>query len=220
MELSYWRSRWNQGKIGFHSPEVYEGLRQALEQLPAQKNRHVLVPLCGKSIDMVWLAEQGHRVTGVELSEKAVQQFFEEQGLPAERSTRGRFTLYRSGSITLWCGDFFSFPQSEGPFDWIYDKASLVALPPDMRSRYAEKLKTLRSKETVLLLHHFIYPQEQMPGPPFSVENDELSRLFGKQWHFEEMYSRVIEPSSFPKFQARGLKDPIYEHFYKLSSPS
>ena len=108
---------------------------------PQVAGSEVLVPLCGKSRDKLWLASAGHTVMGVELSPIAVDHFFKEHGLQAEVRTEGPFTIKQSGPITIWCGDFFALPAAAVErVAAVYDRASLVAFPPALQSRYVRKL--------------------------------------------------------------------------------
>ena len=74
MHAEFWQARWARSEIGFHLPEVNPYLQQYWPALGLPEGARVLVPLCGKSLDLVWLVEQGHAVIGVELAERAVQE--------------------------------------------------------------------------------------------------------------------------------------------------
>lgn len=217
MELSYWQSRWKKGKIGFHMPDGYPGLKKYWGSLNLKPHPTVLVPLCGKTIDLAHLAQLGATVVGVEISERAILEFFNEQNLSFETDTFADFTIRKSENIELWEGDFFKFPTHKHPsFDLIYDKAALVALPPKMRKRYGKKLSALSSDATSILLHHFIYSQEQMSGPPFSVSVQEVEVLFSNQFRIQLLYEYTIPAEKFPQFQRRGLKSPLKERLLYL----
>ncbi|MGB5485800.1 MAG: thiopurine S-methyltransferase, partial [Lysobacterales bacterium] len=66
MEIKDWHSRWESGNTGWHQPGGSSALRKFWPGL--HPGGRVLVPLCGKSPDLLWLAKQGYDVTGVELS--------------------------------------------------------------------------------------------------------------------------------------------------------
>lgn len=130
MELSYWKSRWQKNNTGWHMDVVYPQLPKVWPQLSVKSDARVLVPLCGKSLDINWLAEQGYYVIGVEISPKALQEFMDQYPHQFSKDSSHEFTIYRSDSIELWEGDFLKLPTSKIPaLDVIYDKASLVALP-------------------------------------------------------------------------------------------
>jgi thiopurine S-methyltransferase len=218
MEISYWQSRWRKQHTGFHMEEGYEGLKSHFHKLNLPAKSTVLVPLCGKSVDMIWLAEQNMNVIGVEVSEQAVLQFLDEHNLTCSKKNFAQFTIYSSGNLQLWCGDFFRLPAHKiSGIDLIYDKAALVALPPKMRVRYADKIMELCSPDTYILLHHFIYPQDEMNGPPFSVSKKEIHKLFAHLFTFKTLEQMDLDISNYPKFQKRGLKTAFTERFLLLT---
>ncbi|MDZ7758456.1 hypothetical protein [Rhodohalobacter sp.] len=214
MELSYWLSRWRKNKIGFHMADGYPALERHLNHNSFPKQQTVLVPLCGKSRDLITLTHHFNNVIGVEISEKAIGEFLQENGLTATESSFADFKIFEAGSITLWCGDFMKLPARKlPPVDLIYDKAALVALPPEKRAKYAEKLVSLCSDSTYILLHHFIYKQDEMPGPPFSVSEPELNEYFGRKFKKEILEQNILDLNRFKKFQYRGLNSEIRERF-------
>ncbi|MEA2773553.1 MAG: thiopurine S-methyltransferase, partial [Acetobacteraceae bacterium] len=85
MQPEFWRDRWFRGQIGFHQPAVERYLEEHWADLDTVKGSCVFVPLCGKSLDLLWLRDIGHGVIGVELSDIAVQAFCMENGIPARR---------------------------------------------------------------------------------------------------------------------------------------
>lgn len=221
MELSYWEARWNKDKTGFHMPGGYPGLKSHWQDLSLNPAPNILVPLCGKTPDLVQLEEYGASVAGVEISKKAVRDFFKEQNRPYETHTFAEFSIYRSGSIELWQGDFFKFPGHRAPmFDLVYDKAALVALPPERRKEYVRKIIGLSGRKGSILLHHFIYPQEQMPGPPFSVSSDEIESYFSTRYHIKILEKNSLPAANFPPFQRRGLQSPLEERLLYITPAS
>jgi thiopurine S-methyltransferase len=176
VETDFWIARWAEGKIGFHEgkPNAYlERNRTRLAGL-----RRVLVPLCGKAIDLAYLAAFGHEVVGVELVEEAAQQFFSEQRVTAVVRPHGAFREYVAGAITIFVGDWFAIDKSLlGPIDAFYDRAALIAMPPAMRPRYVAQLRAIAGAAPGLLVT-LEYDQSVMDGPPFSVREDEVRRLF------------------------------------------
>lgn len=219
MELSYWKSRWNKGNIGFHMPEGYPGLKEHWPNLDISDESVVLVPLCGKSVDLIWLSEHVKKVVGVEVSKKAIHEFFAEQNVVPKTDTFADFTIYKSGNIELWCGDFFKFPlHKHNGFDLIYDKAALQALPKEMRLRYVKKVIELSTNATQILLHHFTYPQNEMTGPPFSINETEVNILFGKHFVISIVEENEIPADDFKKFKKRGLSSSIMERLLFLSA--
>ncbi|MEJ7733927.1 MAG: hypothetical protein WKG00_32625 [Polyangiaceae bacterium] len=189
----YWAERWKDGRIGFHEGRPNRWLEQHLSRLGAR--RRVLVPLCGKTEDMAFLASRGHQVVGVELVEDAARAFFTEHGLSPEHSAAGPFQVLEAGGVRILVGDFFATtPELLGGVDALYDRAALIALPADLRRRYAAHLRVLlaeprqerglpaeprQSSAAAGLLVTIEYAQALNDGPPFAVLADEVRRLYG-----------------------------------------
>jgi len=203
------------GEIGFHQQDFNRHMQHFIDRLGIQPRARVLVPLCGKSRDMVWLADRGYRVTGIEISERAVIDFFEENGLSREIEHKTDAVIYRGESVHLICADFFTVGREDLPhIDAVYDRASLVALPPEMRPLYALHIASLMVPGTCSLLVTLEYPQEEMRGPPFSVTRDEVLRLFAGQYGIENLHSEDCLARE-PRFQKKGLSK-LDEQVYLL----
>ncbi len=205
MEVDFWQQRWREGQIGFHLQEVNPLLSMYWPVLGLPKGARVLVPLCGKSRDLVWLAEQGYQVIGVELSNLAVDAFFQEQHLIPVQKSHGQHSGHYVDGIEIWCGDFFAMqPSQVGHIDAIYDRAALIALPQSMRERYVQQLLELAGKVPQLLIT-LDYPQDQMAGPPFAVSPQEVERLYGQ--HNPGIAPHVCYDAlgSNPRFIEQGL---------------
>jgi thiopurine S-methyltransferase len=182
MEVDFWQQRWREGQIGFHLQEVNPLLRMYWPLLRLPQGARVLVPLCGKSRDLAWLAAQGYQVIGVELSSLAVNAFFEEQRLCPVQQAHGQHSGHYVDGIEIWCGDFFDLhPSQVGQVDAIYDRAALIALPEAMRGRYVQQLLALAGAVPQLLIT-LDYPQDKMAGPPFAVSTQEVTRLYGRHY--------------------------------------
>ncbi|MEC9482770.1 MAG: thiopurine S-methyltransferase, partial [Halomonas sp.] len=139
-----WLARWREGRIGFHLSEPHPALERHWSALGGVPGSKVLVPLCGKSLDMRWLAERGHPVLGIELAAEAIEQFLSEGQGAISRYHQGHFHVYRQGSVELWCGDFFHLHIDQAhEIQAFYDRAALIALPPATRQRYAFHLAQL-----------------------------------------------------------------------------
>ena len=205
MDAEFWRQRWQNEDIGFHQPDFEPALDKYWHLLKVRPDARVFVPLCGKSLDMVWLAQHGHRVVGAELSEQAVDDFFAERGItPAVRDDSG-FTIKSSGPYEIWCGDYFDLPPSAvADVGGVYDRAALIALPADMQRRYAEKMKSLLPAKTPIMLITVDYDQNEMPGPPFATPSAIVHDLFADRYVCEQLVARdVLE--GHPHFKQRGL---------------
>lgn len=211
MELSFWQSKWRKGKIGFHMEDGYSGLKHYWDHLELS-NPVALVPLCGKSKDLVFLSENCKKVIGIEISSIAVQDFFKENNLEADTDSFADFKIYRSGNIEIWQGNFFKLPKHKLPaLNFVYDKAALIALPPKMRTDYAAKILELIEPKTKILLHLFEYRQEEMAGPPFSVSISEVQKHFGDYFSIELLEKKEQNLDNYKKFQNRGLNSYFIE---------
>lgn len=194
-----WAARWREGRTGFHEGRPNDLLQRHVGELGGA--RRVLVPLCGKAVDLRYLAERGHEVVGVELVEDAVAAFFEENQLAPTKAPRGALTAYRAGAITVLAGDFFAVTAEDvGAPDAFYDRAALVALPPELRVRYVQHLRTLTAGPGVVVT--FDYPQELMAGPPFSVSEADVRA------HFPDRRVDLLEtrPAGNPRLQATATE--------------
>ncbi|MBI1175250.1 MAG: thiopurine S-methyltransferase [Sideroxydans sp.] len=216
MKKDFWLERWEREEIGFHQDEVNPHLARHWPTLSPAAGSTVFVPLCGKSLDMVWLHNHGHPVVGVELSPVAVESFFAENGYtPTTRETRD-FRQFEAGGIRILCGDFFDLTAGDlKDVDAVFDRASLVALPPEMRQRYSNHLMEILPSRTHILLITFEYDQAAMPGPPFSVSPEEVHALYRE--HAEiKLLEQVDILEATPRFKARGL-DHLHENVFLLT---
>lgn len=172
-----WLARWRDGRIAFHENRPNTLLERHLARLAG--SRRVLVPLCGRSEDLAFLAAHGYQVVGIELAEQAVREFFELHACTPTVATRGPFTAYSAGPITLLAGDFFlAAPELLGPVDALYDRAALIALPPEPRPRYVQHVRALLPAAAPGLVITLEYDQRLMNGPPFAILESELRALF------------------------------------------
>jgi len=215
MEPAFWQQRWADNQIGFHQAQVNPYLQKYWPTLGLVPGSRVLVPLCGKSLDLAWLAGQGHRVLGVELSRRAVEAFFREHGLQAEVRQRGAFEVWRSGDVELWCGDIFALQAEDiGDCSGLYDRAAVIALPPQMRGAYMQLLSGLLPVSCQGVVVILDYDQALLGGPPFSVGDEELRKGFAG-WQVDELeVVEVIEES--PKFLQAGVSS-LLERVYRVS---
>lgn len=189
MEASFWHQRWQTNEIPFHERATNPMLIKHFSVLALAKGGRVFVPLCGKSLDIGWLLSRGHAVAGAELSELAVQQLFVELGMEPGIAELGHARHYSGKQIDIFAGDIFQISREMlGPVDAVYDRAALVALPEEMRQRYATHLKEITANAPQLLIC-YEYDQAVLAGPPFSVESDELHRLYGGSYRLTRLES-------------------------------
>lgn len=192
MDEIFWRQKWRTQSIPFHQQEANPLLTEHLGALSLAVGSRVFVPLCGKTRDMAWLLSQGYRVVGVEWVEVAVKQFFEEMGVEPNRSADGAMRRYRAEHVDLFAGDVFELTSEQlGPVDAVYDRAALVALPEDVRGRYAAHLQAITAYAPQLLLT-YRYDPRQLDGPPFSIDAEEVDRHYGDTYDAERRASVAV----------------------------
>ncbi len=203
-----WLGRWDQSRTGWHEPAGNEGLKSFWPDVTNPGS--FLVPLCGKSPDLLWLAERGHDVVGVELSEIAVAGFFDEQDLEFELEVAGPLSRYvaTKHSLVIYCGDYFEFQSS--PFDALYDRGALVALAADQRPRYVDHTSKLLRPGAIRLVITLEYDQRVVNGPPFALSADELLAYWDDLVRVGERDDIENCP---PKFRKAGLSE-ISEVFW------
>ena len=153
MEHEFWHERWAKKEIGFHEGTVNQYLHDHWPELAGKGTDAVFVPLCGKAHDMWWLHDRGHPIIGVELSELACKDFFEEAGEKAKVHPGEPFITFKHDNLQLWCGDFFQLvPEDLKHVRLVYDRAALIALPPHMRRDYVNHLTAIIPDGTRILL--------------------------------------------------------------------
>lgn len=192
MDARFWRERWDKNEIGFHQGDVNALLIERFQTLSLAPNSRIFVPLCGKTNDIAWLLSEGHRVVGVELSDLAIEQLFESLGVDPDVSSVGPMRRYSAPNIDIFVGDFFDISsETLGEVHAIYDRAALVALPADMRGRYAERLSEITNGAPHLLIC-FEYDQTVMDGPPFSIDEQEIARLYDGRYAIQRLTERSV----------------------------
>lgn len=216
MDPDFWLERWEKGETGWHRDDVHPALIANFQSLALPPRSRILVPLCGAAHDMAWIAAQGHEVIGVELSRKGLEAFLAHNKVRHVVTEDYGFRCYMGGRYQLLCGDFFAVPDEIfASIDAVYDRASLIALPPAMRQRYArfmgERLKT----GTPTLLISLTYDQQQMQGPPFSVPEREVASLYSDSFHIRELSTREVLLSN-DGLRQRGLTS-LFENVYLLT---
>ncbi len=178
MEASFWFKSWELGGFhtSFHRKDIHPFV---LKHMPPEaiEGTSILVPLCGKTVDMMYLAQYANKVIGVELVEEAILQFFQENNLNYQQVDD---ETYVSGNITLLRKDFMALtPQEVGPIEWVLDRASLVALPSDMRKDYIraiDRLSNVGTRQLVITLEYF----PLINSAPFSIAPDEVEHYYGR----------------------------------------
>lgn len=225
MKASFWHACWERNSLGFHQKSIHPFLSQYLLPLitpktfsdEPNKTQTVFVPLCGKSDDMVWLAEH-FTVVGAELSDIACRDFFSEKNIAVNpklitnAESEEEFKVYSHQSISIWQGDFFKLRANQLPsFDWIYDRAAIIALPSEMQQSYASHLTSFINEHTQLFLISLEFPQEELEGPPFAIFEQDIERLFSG-FNVECIAEHDLDDKTFAQrtFNVSYLKEKLY----------
>ena len=223
MDNPFWLERWQAHQLGWHREDVNPLLREYWTRLGACSGTKVFVPLCGKTLDMGFLADQGHEVLGCELSGIAVEEFFAEAGLARETrepSTEEQpFVHHRSGAVTILEGDVFNLDRALlAGVGSVYDRGALIALPREKRRRYVELLTDALPEAARTLLMTLEYDQTRIGGPPFSVDEEEVHALYGAAYRVELLYSEETEeiPPRFSEVGLGGPSSPVRQKVWRI----
>ena len=202
LKNTFWLEKWQSGQIGFHLDKVNPLLVEYWPKL--NEGSKVLVPLCGKAKDLIWLAEQGVKVVGIELSDIAIRDFFKENLLSYEQSWYDGVAYYQAKELDILLieQDFFEFAETD--FDACYDRASLVAITKEARPRYTHHLKQRLKSNAHLMLITLDYAYQdgrEANSPPFNLLDDEVLEY----WPIAEkpIFSQDLFCQN-PRYKAKG----------------
>ena len=200
--MEYWHNRWDTLQLGWHRDEFNDLLEKHWFSINPPKDCEVLVPLCGKSLDMVWLAKQGYKVVGLELVQQAIETFFLENNLDSSSIKAEKHTKYSSPPFTIYQGNIFDLQSGMVQADAWYDRAAMVALPNSVREQYVKQIYNQTKPGAVGLLITFSYPEEQMEGPPFSLPDHLVMEYFSNGFEVE-----CLEKIDLEDEKDRGLSN-------------
>ncbi|WP_413520414.1 thiopurine S-methyltransferase [Psychrobacter glacincola] len=214
MNPEFWQTRWQEKRIGFNQSQVNPLLVKYFSELNLSVGSRIFVPLCGKSIDMVWLAHQGFDVVGIELVESAAQEFFIEQAISytvIEHSKQTDIKCYQGEiagrTIDLWVANIFTLSADDiGHVDAVYDRAALIAMPAELRPQYSEKIRTLSCNASQLLLT-LNYDQNERSGPPFSISQEQVQQYYGNDYQMNKLEE---EPSTLNAAPEMAVTEPVW----------
>lgn len=220
MQKDFWLKAWQEDRTGFHQKRFNTRLVKYWPRLDLTPGDEVFVPLAGKSLDMLYLLEQGLRVFGIELSQKAVEAFFDENALSYKRHETALGHEYRgegaADGLRLLVGDFFALTAADlQGIVACYDRASLIAMNTDMRAAYAAQLGKVLAPGVQALLLTIDYDQSQMKGPPFAVSDALCRELLGAAFAIEEWECHSGD-ERLGNLKDRGL-DTLTEYVYRLT---
>ena len=211
MQANFWQQKWQNNELGFHLPEPHPKLIRHIERLGLKPGDRVFLPLCGKSLDIAWLLQQGFRVVGAEWVQQAVEQLFAELDVEPVISREGELSRYSAQQLDILVGDIFAVDaKTLGPVNAVYDRAALVALPADIRALYSRHLAAISGFAPQLLIS-FEYDQSLLSGPPFSVPPEEV------RTHYQDMFTLELLESKAIKDGLKG-KCPADEQAWLLSA--
>jgi thiopurine S-methyltransferase len=216
MDPAFWIERWEKQQIGFHQQTINPYLVTYWGELAVPRNAPVFVPMCGKSRDMQWLRHSGHPVIGVEIARTAVRDFFEQLALAPQVTEAGSLERWEAGGYTLWCGDLFALTAAQlTGVSGVFDRASLIALPAAMRQGYVRHMSAIVPSSAATLLVSLMYPQQEMKGPPLSVDEREIHGLYS-QYRVDKLADiNVLTQPENARFFERGLT-AMSEQVYRL----
>ena len=217
MNPEFWQERWQNKRIGFNQPEVNPLLIKYFSTLDLLASSRVFVPLCGKSIDMLWLIDQGYDVVGIELVESAVQEFFIEQDISYTIKAHGEnpnIKCYKGQllgqTIELWVADIFTLNSDDiGHIDAVYDRAALIAMPAELRTQYSQQVIDLSQNAAQLLLT-LNYDQNERAGPPFSISREQIEQYYSAHYHIHKLEGKASVLNAAPEMA-------VTEHVWLLS---
>lgn len=208
-----WLQLWRDQQIDFHQKTVNNFLTSFWNDLDHSKKSRIFVPLCGKTLDMIWLADQGHEVIGVELSPIAVKKFFKENKLKVKKRRIGHFTVWRHGRISILCGDYFALKKADlGHIDTVYDRAALTALPEDIRKLYVAHMKLIIPLSTNIFLLTIEDIEEFSNPEPTHRVDEEITTLYS-----ENYFIKLAHVKDSVKCEAESEIHTEYK-LYQLSS--
>lgn len=205
MEAHFWHQAWREKRIGFHKSDVNPALIAHEEKLFTNSENITFLPMCGKSLDILWCSHRSKQVYGVELSEQAIIEFFKENQLNYKQTVKDKYKIFISGNITIYCGDFFTLPLNELGITAIFDRGGLGALPQDMREKYYRKMGKELSSEVTWLLCAFNYTSDLLKGPPFSISPLELKEALSSKFSVT-----LLEEVANDEFDIDGIRENIY----------
>ncbi len=215
MDPAFWKARWESQQIGFHQSGPNEYLTRHAARLTGGLEARVLVPLCGKSLDMTYLEGLGNHVVGVEVVEQAVFAFFADHRLAPKREALGKVERFSAGGVEILRGDIFDVTRAAlGPVTAVFDRAALIALPGAVRAKYAPHLVSLLDAGARILLVALTYDESRMKGPPFCVPEAEVHQLFAKSCAIELLEeSEGIDKPENERFRTRGARSILEQVF-------
>ena len=212
MSNKIWKDKWKRNDIAFHQSTSNHLLKKYISQLNISAGADILVPLCGKSLDMNILANLGYNVIGIELSNIAIKAYFEALNVKPTREKYKRFITWKYKNTEIWCGDIFDLTKKEiGHIGVLYDNTSLTAFSPDIRPQYVQHFHDMLSEKNQILLITTETPDETQINSAMTID-DEIQSLYERQYHITLLHGeRVIthDPEQ-PDEAKRPMEEKVY----------
>lgn len=214
--MTNWLKRWDDNQIGWHKCYFNKRLVKFLPKLELQSNSTIFIPLCGKTLDILYILDKGYKVIAVELSELAVTDFFKENNIDFKVKKKNNFLVFKAKNLRIYCGDIFDLTKDElKNISAIYDRAAIIALSYELRQKYVEHLTGIITNQFKWLLLTMDYPQGQKDGPPYALNFAEIKTLFAKNFDLIQLES-IEDLKNEPKFIASNV-DFLKKETYLLT---
>lgn len=157
---------------GYASPPLAQWLRKHSSKVEGKG----LVLGCGLGHDVRLLANYNGQVTGMDISQTAINK-------------ARKINVVNNESYKV--ADFLNLDEGYNEsFDWVVEHTFFCAISPDSRHRYVKNLvKVLRAKGYFLAVF-FLKNKSQYSseGPPYKIEREAVEKYFGKNFDIIESY--------------------------------
>lgn len=161
----FWNPRYRTGTTPWDLGRVPPALDRYLATHPG-RGASVLIPGCGSGYEIAAFAAAGYSVTAIDFSPPAVARA--KANLPAALAER------------VVEGDFFTYDFPAAPFDLIYERTFLCALPPPLWPAIVHRTAALlKAGGTLAGLYFF---GEKDDGPPFGLDPEQPAQLFNERF--------------------------------------
>lgn len=202
-----WKEKWEEGKSVWHKSNPNPLLVEFFNRFDADslKNKRILVPMCGKSVDMKWLYDQGMSVVGVDVVELAVKQFFCDNNMEYEvkdSSIPGATLFHHDERMSILLCDIFNINTEVigGPCSYIWDRGALGAIQYTEVEKYTKIVESVLADDAQGLIECFTFDRGLIPGPPYAVTKEEVFEYYSCNFFVEQLCKR--KESELPSWYA------------------
>jgi SAM-dependent methyltransferase len=178
----FWDTRYRGGVTPWDARGVPPAPSQWLDERPGAR---VLLPGCGSGYEVRAFVEHGHEVTAIEFSDAAIDAAKQALGPLADRVKKA---------------DFFTFETA--PFDLVYERAFLCALPRRLWPQWAMRMAELVRPGGELIGFFFFDDNER--GPPFGISHTRMDELLQPAFALEES-AKIPAAESLPVFEGKEV---------------